>query len=73
MGFVGSERMEKFLRRLLKVFRFEDLPGDFERKLGGALETPPDYDSAAAWRDATAWAKIAEATASAYEDAIRAR
>jgi NTE family protein len=25
MGFVGSERMEKFLRRLLKVFRFEDM------------------------------------------------
>jgi NTE family protein len=25
MGFVGSERMEKFLKRLLKVFRFEDM------------------------------------------------
>lgn len=25
MGFVGSERMEKFLRRLLKAFRFEDM------------------------------------------------
>ena len=25
MGFVGSERMEKFLRRLLKVFRFEEM------------------------------------------------
>jgi NTE family protein len=25
MGFVGSERMEKFLRRLLRVFRFEDM------------------------------------------------
>jgi NTE family protein len=25
MGFVGSERMEKFLRRLLKTFRFEDM------------------------------------------------
>ena len=25
MGFVASERMEKFLRRLLKVFRFEDM------------------------------------------------
>jgi NTE family protein len=25
MGFVGSDRMEKFLKRLLKVFRFEDM------------------------------------------------
>ena len=25
MGFVGSERMEKFLRRLLQAFRFEDM------------------------------------------------
>lgn len=25
MGFAGSERMEKFLRRLLKAFRFEDM------------------------------------------------
>jgi len=25
MGFVGSERMEKFLKRLLKTFRFEDM------------------------------------------------
>jgi NTE family protein len=25
MGFVGSERMEKFLKRLLKAFRFEDM------------------------------------------------
>ena len=55
------------------VFRFEDLPRDFERKLGEALDAPPDYESAAAWREATAWPKIAEVTASAYEDAIRAR
>jgi glycosyltransferase involved in cell wall biosynthesis len=51
------------------VFRFE-LASDLHEKLEQALQTKPDYDAAAPWREATAWPRIAAATAEAYREAL---
>ncbi len=51
------------------VFRF-DLAGDLREKLEQALQTKPDYDAAAPWREATAWPRIAAATAEVYREAL---
>jgi hypothetical protein len=48
------------------VFRFEDLETDFSKALDTALATKPDPAAAALWREATAWSRIAEATAQVY-------
>lgn len=48
------------------VFRFDTLEGDFRPALETALAAGPDYAAAAAWREATAWSRIAEQTAVVY-------
>jgi len=48
------------------VFRFEALESDFRPALEAALAARPDYAAAAAWRQATAWSRIAEETARVY-------
>jgi glycosyltransferase involved in cell wall biosynthesis len=48
------------------VFRFDQLDTDFREVLERALGTRPDYNAAADWREATAWARIAEQTARVY-------
>ncbi|MGC3988615.1 MAG: glycosyltransferase family 4 protein [Chthoniobacteraceae bacterium] len=50
------------------VLRFE--PQTFQPVLQRALETPPDYTAAAAWRALTAWDAIATRTAQVYREAI---
>jgi glycosyltransferase involved in cell wall biosynthesis len=52
------------------VLRFSDLETDLPRKLEQALQTKPDYDAAAPWREATAWPRIAAATAEVYREAL---
>jgi glycosyltransferase involved in cell wall biosynthesis len=51
------------------VCRF-DLESDLHDKLAQALQTTPDYDAAAPWREATAWPRIAAATAEVYREAL---
>jgi glycosyltransferase involved in cell wall biosynthesis len=48
------------------VFRFDALDTDFRPALEAALCARPDYAAAEAWRDATAWSRIAEQTARVY-------
>jgi hypothetical protein len=50
------------------VFRFSE--GDLREKLEQALQTKPDYEAAAPWRDATAWPRVAAATAEVYRAAL---
>jgi glycosyltransferase involved in cell wall biosynthesis len=49
-----------------RVFRFENLHGDFAAKLRGALAVAPDFASAADWRGATSWDRVAALTVRAY-------
>jgi beta-1,4-mannosyltransferase len=48
------------------VFRFDALESDFRAALEAALTARPDYAAAEAWRQATAWNRIAEQTALVY-------
>lgn len=48
------------------VFRFDALETDFPEALEGALGVRSDYEVARGWREATAWSKVAEETASVY-------
>jgi len=48
------------------VFRFDALDSDFGTALDAALSAGPDFAGAADWRRATAWSRIAEATAGVY-------
>lgn len=50
------------------VFRF-DLT-DLHDQLTRALATQPDYEAAAPWREATAWPRLAAATAQVYREAL---
>ncbi len=52
-----------------RVFRFESCESDFELRLAQALVVAPNYESAAPYRAATAWSKIAKLTAEAYHTA----
>ena len=49
------------------VHRFESFETDFAAALAAALGTPSDYNSAASWREATAWPRLARATLGIYE------
>jgi beta-1,4-mannosyltransferase len=51
------------------VCRF-DLQSDLREKLEEGLQTKPNYDAAAPWREATAWPRIAAATAEVYREAL---
>ena len=48
------------------VRRFTDVAGDFGEQLIAALRLQPDFDTAASWREACNWDKIACLTADAY-------
>ena len=48
------------------VQRFESFAADFAAALAGALATTPSFAAAADWRAATAWSRIARATAEVY-------
>jgi glycosyltransferase involved in cell wall biosynthesis len=48
------------------VFRFDALDTDFRPALQAALTAHPDFAAAEPWRQTTAWARIAEATARVY-------
>jgi glycosyltransferase involved in cell wall biosynthesis len=48
------------------VQRFESFAADFDTALAGALATTPSFAAAADWRAATAWSRIARATADVY-------
>jgi glycosyltransferase involved in cell wall biosynthesis len=48
------------------VFRFGALETDFRPALEAALCARPDFAAAEAWREATAWSRIAEETARVY-------
>jgi hypothetical protein len=48
------------------VLRFDSIDTDFCEALAAALATPRDYDLARDWRNETAWARVAETTASVY-------
>ena len=50
------------------VFRFDSLETDFFNALAEALESHPDFDAAAPWRDLTAWPRIAAETARLYRN-----
>jgi hypothetical protein len=50
------------------VFRFDSLDTDFFNALAETLESHPDFDAAAPWRDLTAWPRIAAETARLYRD-----
>jgi beta-1,4-mannosyltransferase len=49
------------------VLRFDSLETDFCQVVDRALATPPDYDRARKWRDATSWERVAEATSAIYK------
>jgi beta-1,4-mannosyltransferase len=48
------------------VFRFDSLEIDFRDALEAALNAENDYAGAAAWREMTAWHRIAKETARVY-------
>lgn len=52
------------------VFRFESFATDFERQLSAAVAIGSNYESAAEWRAATAWPRVAKLTAEAYRAAL---
>ena len=52
------------------IFRFERPDTDLAEKLTAALTTPPDYAGAAAWREQTAWPRVAALTADGYRAAL---
>lgn len=54
------------------VRRFDSFATDFGSALAGALATAPNFAAAADWRAATAWARIARATAGVYARALGA-
>ena len=54
------------------VRRFESFATDFDAALAGALATTPSFAAAADWRAATAWSRIARATAAVYAGVLGA-
>jgi len=50
------------------VVRFDALETDFKSALESAFAAKPDYASAAGWREATAWSRIARETARMYRE-----
>jgi beta-1,4-mannosyltransferase len=54
-----------------RVFRFESTASDFERCLREALAVGADYHSAADWRAATRWSRVAAITAAAYREVLQ--
>jgi len=48
------------------VFRFDTLETDFQSALESTQSVSPNYVSAADWRAATAWPRIAAQTAAVY-------
>ena len=53
-----------------RVFRFTAFGENFATQLRHALETSPDFPSAAPWRAAIAWPEVARLTATAYRRAL---
>ncbi len=51
------------------VHRFSDLEASLADQLTRALATVPDFAAARPWREATAWPRVAAATACVYRDA----
>lgn len=52
------------------VRRFTDLATDFRSELDAALSMPPDFASAAPWRQACNWDRIADLTIDGYRSAL---
>ncbi len=52
------------------IFRFDRPETDLAEKLTAAMATPSDYAAAAAWREATAWPRVASLTADGYRNAL---
>ena len=54
-----------------RVRRFGDMNSDFGTELAAALHQAPDFASAAVWRAATGWDRVAEQTIAGYSHAMR--